>query len=546
MDDESDLRQALVYTQHAYEALSQTLETERRATDAGITALRAELARSRADVSAARSVAQELTRLAAGLQKACANLLARRPVEWLRAWRAARRPDVATIAASPLFDRGWYAQRYPDVAASKQDPAEHYARFGAIEGRDPGPNFSTLDYMIANPDVIAAGANPLSHYERHGRVEGRATRPPALFATAVTRRDIVFISGEPGTPGHIYRIRRPAEAASGVGLSSLVLTLAEAEADPVLLSAQIVVIWRAAWSARVAAIFQAARSYGARIIFDVDDLMFEPELATFRLFDGIRTQSLTEQVVSDFYGQVRATLLAADAGLSPTEFLSERMRRCGKPAFVLPNGFDETTRRVSAAALAARRGAGAPSVQRIGYAGGTRTHQKDFAVIAAPVAAALRQAPNRRLVLFRRGEAPCLDISEFPEFAGLEAQIEWREMVGLPELPWELARFDINLAPLELDNPYCEAKSELKFFEAALVGVPTIATPTQPFRDAIREGETGFLAAEPQAWLTHITNLLDNPGLRAQLAKGAFASVEESYGTNKRAEILGAIMRALA
>jgi glycosyltransferase involved in cell wall biosynthesis len=249
--------------------------------------------------------------------------------------------------------------------------------------------------------------------------------------------------------------------------------------------------------------------------------------------------------VSDFYGQVRSTLLAADACLAPTAFLSERMRRCGKPAFVLPNGFDETTRRVSEAALAARRAAGEAPVQRIGYAGGTRTHQKDFAVIAAPVAAALREAASRRLVLFRRGTEACLDISEFPEFAGLEAQIEWREMVGLLELPWELARFDINLAPLELGNPYCEAKSELKFFEAALVGVPTIATPTQPFRDAIRDGENGLLAADPQAWSMHINDLLNNLKLRKQLAQASFADVHDRYGTNKRTETLLAIMRVL-
>jgi hypothetical protein len=224
----------------------------------------------------------------------------------------------------------------------------------------------------------------------------------------------VFVSGEPGSPGHIYRIRRPAEAAIAAGLNCLAITVAEACSDSTKLNASIVIIWRAAWTEPVATVFAAARRFGARIVFDVDDLMFDPDLAKLAFIDGIRTQSLTEQVVSDFYAAIQKTLLAADACLSPTAFLTQQMMRFGKVGFVLPNGFDETTRRVSSAALAARRQAGEAKLQRIGYAGGTRTHQKDFATIAAPIAAVLRQAAHRRLVLFRRAGCHALILTNSP------------------------------------------------------------------------------------------------------------------------------------
>ncbi len=455
-------------------------------------------------------------------------------IESLRAWISPRLPrDIAIIASSPLFDPTWYRRRYPDLARTGVDLPRHYALFGGREHRDPGPAFSAAAYLEANPDVAAAGINPLVHYERYGRAEGRALRPEHSF-----RYDIVFVAGEPGTQGEIYRVRRPDAAARWAGLRSLALNLTAAAEFPASLNAAVVVLWRAEWSARVAAVISAARGFGAKIVFDCDDLMVEPELARVEYIDGIRTQGLTEPMVADFYARVRQTLLATDACLSPTVFLTARMQRSGKPGFVLPNGFDADTLRASSEARISRRGAGECPILRLGYAGGTRTHQKDFAVIAGPVAEVLRAGANRRLVLFRTAHHPCLDIDEFPEFAALAAQIEWRDLVALNALPWELARFDINLAPLEVGNPYCEAKSELKFFEAALAGVPTIASPTQPFRDAIRDGQNGYLAADPQTWQQRMTALLTDADLRQRLADQARADVSRQYGVERRGEIL--------
>ena len=81
--------------------------------------------------------------------------------------------------------------------------------------------------------------------------------------------------------------------------------------------------------------------------------------------------------------------------------------------------------------------------------------------------------------------------TEFPVLAACMHQIEWRDMVPLDRLPNEIARFDINLIPLEIGNPFCEAKSELKFFEAALVEVCTIASRTGPMQRTISTGRLG-------------------------------------------------------
>jgi GR25 family glycosyltransferase involved in LPS biosynthesis len=84
--------------------------------------------------------------------------------------------EVAQISGSDLFDKNWYLRKNIDVALADMNPAYHYLRYGYLEGRDPGPEFSTNTYLNINEDVASAGANPLLHFLKYGRHEGRRTK----------------------------------------------------------------------------------------------------------------------------------------------------------------------------------------------------------------------------------------------------------------------------------------------------------------------------------------------------------------------------------
>lgn len=97
--------------------------------------------------------------------------------------RAAERAALAEAEAayrlrqSPAFDAAWYLLQYRDVAEAGLDPALHYLRTGAAEGRDPGPFFCTEFYRAQYPDVAQSGQNPLLHYLQSGGAEGRNPSP---------------------------------------------------------------------------------------------------------------------------------------------------------------------------------------------------------------------------------------------------------------------------------------------------------------------------------------------------------------------------------
>ena len=78
-----------------------------------------------------------------------------------------------------VFSKNWYLCKYPDIANSvyKDDPYQHYVKYGKNEGRLPIPpipkEYKEADYLELNPDVAAAVENGtyssgLHHYLIYG------------------------------------------------------------------------------------------------------------------------------------------------------------------------------------------------------------------------------------------------------------------------------------------------------------------------------------------------------------------------------------------
>ena len=101
---------------------------------------------------------------------------------------------------------------------------------------------------------------------------------------------------------------------------------------------------------------------------------------------------------------------------------------------------------------------------------------------------------------------------------------------------------DINLAPLELNNLFTESKSELKYFEPALLELPTVASDIAPFRVGITHGVTGFLCKNDQDWYQSLERLVLDADLRARIGKAARADVLERYTTRVRSANLKIIL----
>jgi hypothetical protein len=57
--------------------------------------------------------------------------------------------------------------------------------------------------------------------------------------------------------------------------------------------------------------------------------------------------------------------------------------------------------------------------------------------------------------------------------------------------------------------------------EAAAVAVPSVCSPTPPYRELIVDGTNGFLAGRVDEWASALANLVEDPALRASMGREA-------------------------
>lgn len=94
------------------------------------------------------------------------------------------------IRRSKFFDARAYIKPPHEFQHRPQDAALHYFSAGAPEGRDPGPFFSTRDYMAMNLGQAEAGLNPLVHFELIGIAENLPIRSAARQAVMSAMRSL--------------------------------------------------------------------------------------------------------------------------------------------------------------------------------------------------------------------------------------------------------------------------------------------------------------------------------------------------------------------
>jgi len=248
------------------------------------------------------------------------------------------------------------------------------------------------------------------------------------------------------------------------------------------------VICRTRYTARLDSLVTRARAAGCRVLFDVDDLIFDTRYVSLVLETLDRNPG--EAMLDEWFAamsRLGALLRLCDGAISTNHFLSARIEEFAQlPTWVIPNFLNdlqlERAAEVRRLRHASEHAASAPS---IGYFSGTPTHNRDFELVSTALARVMTRHTDVRLRI-----VGFLDVG--PALRGFGDRIDILPLTDFLTLETLIGATALNIVPLQT-NAFSNSKSELKYFEAAIVETPTFATPTYSFRLAIQDGVNGYL-----------------------------------------------------
>lgn len=299
--------------------------------------------------------------------------------------------------------------------------------------------------------------------------------------------------------------------------------------------ADALVLCRTRYNAAIGALITRARARRIPIFFDVDDLVFD--CAYIHSILETLDQNTESERDWDWWfsyaARLGATLHLCDAVITTNQYLADRITEFapGMKTRIVPNFLNRVQQIESDRIWAAKVETSFARDEKIhiGYFSGTPTHNLDFQ-IAASALSKLLQADSRivvRIVGFSGSKTAMLGEMDRVEVIPLQDFLNLQRLIG---------QVEINVAPVQ-NTVFSNCKSELKYFEAAIVGTLTIASPTFTFRDAIADDKTGLLASadEWEAKLQKAVGIAEDPERYASMAESAHRHAERLYGWQTQA-----------
>ncbi|BEU22379.1 glycosyltransferase [Paraburkholderia sp. 22B1P] len=356
------------------------------------------------------------------------------------------------------------------------------------------------------------------------------------------KRRVAYFYEEPNNSTFRYRAYNMAQVLNddknGDVSASFFFLRDWARIDEIVELADVLVICRSRYCHRINHLVMKFRLRGKRVLFDIDDFVFDSSYA--HLIMNTLDEDVSDPDRWDFWfsyiGRMGAALRMCDGAITTNGYLADKLAKySGLPVSVVPNFMNKEQLDYSDAIFRHKREREFARDERIhlGYFSGSPSHKLDYAIIVPAIESLLASDPRIELMIVGYIEAgPVLS-----KFGDRVKRQPFHDYVNLQRL---ISTVEFNLMPLQA-NDFTNCKSELKYFEAAVVGAMSIASPSHTYAAAIRDGENGYLA-KAQEWLSVIETAIENKSGWRALIENAREDARSKYAWfNQRETILAAL-----
>lgn len=308
--------------------------------------------------------------------------------------------------------------------------------------------------------------------------------------------------------------------------------------DKIAELADVLVICRSMYNRHINQLVNTFRVRGKRVLFDIDDFVFNSSYA--HLIINTLDQDVDHiGVWNDWFawtGRLGETLRWCDGAITTNDQLAARITEfSGLPVNVVPNFINKEQLVLSESLFSAKKSSGFARDDKIclGYFSGSPSHNLDYAIITSALEEVLESDPRTEIMVVGYIEAG----QSLRRFGDRIKYEPFQDYVNLQRL---IGSVEFNLMPLQ-SNAFTNCKSELKYFEAAIVGTLSIASPSHTYAAAIQDGENGYIAQAHQ-WASVIQRAIENIGTYQDMATTAHDDAQLKYAWyNQRETIIKAL-----
>lgn len=342
-----------------------------------------------------------------------------------------------------------------------------------------------------------------------------ATELGVPFSTTKREKKVLFLVEEHSFATR-YRCEHLAESLLIKGISSDIRLVKNVNrCDPK--EYRTIVLYRCLMSDGLDEFIRKAKEGKIPVYFDIDDYVFDYQ--SIRHLDFLQGEEY--KTFETYCNKINETIQRCDKLITSTETLKKLLTQAFPSKQTLLNRNSASAAMYTLSRRAVSLTKKDPDRIVLGYFSGSKTHDKDFSVAAPAILKVMEKYQNVYLKI-----GGCLNLDE--RFYTYKSRIysfgfkDWRE------LPHEIASVDINLMPLE-DDLFQNCKSENKWMEAALVGVPTIASANVELERIIAHGQNGLLCNTAEEWEEALETLIGDEQKRNSMGDAAFSKVQSSY-----------------
>ena len=316
-----------------------------------------------------------------------------------------------------------------------------------------------------------------------------------------------------------YRVDQKVEMLKILGYSTWVVSWTDFnKARQLLQLSALVFFYRIPAYPLVVSLIKEANRLNIPSFFDVDDLIFDEEL----LSNNTNLQNLSKKEQKELFKGTKLyqkALTLTSHSTASTKVLGKKMENYNAGEnYIIPNAIDSELLTCSKKFHQLKNISGCI---KIVYGSGTSTHDIDFLEVSDALIHILTAYKNVHFIIHGTLTLP-------KEFDKLSSQITQIPFMEIKEYYTHLQSYDINIAPLE-KTLFNDAKSNIKYLEASIFKLPTVASNAAEYSTAIKEGTNGFIAKNTSDWIEKLEILIKDESLRMQIGSNAHNTVINNY-----------------